>query len=482
MERLESKYEILEPMGDIEREAMYVAKEIGLEREVVIKIIRPNPDEGISKRGVKEYISHLKKLANLNISGLVSYLELLEPVEGDEAGYIVMEYIDGMNLKEYIKSDQVNNKDLLKVLMEVARSLSSLHKAKVCHSNIRPDNILISEGHVTLINPGLNNYEKAQSPAPALFANDKVDKVTEIHHLGACFISVILKQYHNIFADYSSPPGELDEKEMIEEMQRNFKLILVSGFAELLFDMVNSNPYKRPQSTNELAKRVKEILTKFDRNKLTSPLVTNRLIFLPKTIDIEDELEPTVVTESRKLAEKSKSKGVNSKKILKVEEVTERKEKYEDTISKRFSLRKRRRTGHHGEEEYLEEIPYKNSIITAGVVIVILLVFIVSQGGIREMFKAEPEQIVDNDITSELTNPELKVMVFAVEGNEEFNREKIYERIKKLDALVAKNRARPQFNTYMNKKVELLEIASISNSEYLIHRVLDDIENEIESI
>lgn len=125
----------------------------------------------------------------------------LEDVEGVGLS-IVMEYIDGKNLQEYIQNKALERSLIYQIMEELCSALVYLHGKGIVHRDLKPGNILITNDghHVKLIDFGhsaLENYKilKHQAgtrkyAAPEHLAdNETVDERTDIYSLG-----VILKE------------------------------------------------------------------------------------------------------------------------------------------------------------------------------------------------------------------------------------------------------------------------------------------------
>ena len=117
------------------------------------------PYGGRNKELYEKYLSRFyseaRTLAKLqSIPGIVRVQDYF--TENDTA-YIVMEYVDGKNLKEYAKEKggRISCDEALTLFHPVAEALSELHKHDILHRDISPDNIMVTkEGKVTLIDLG----------------------------------------------------------------------------------------------------------------------------------------------------------------------------------------------------------------------------------------------------------------------------------------------------------------------------------------
>ena len=81
----------------------------------------------------------------------------------DENGtyYYVMDYIDGCNLNDYLKSNSISQKEAVEIITDVAKALMYMHEEKhVLHLDLKPGNIMRrkSDGHIFLIDFGLSKH------------------------------------------------------------------------------------------------------------------------------------------------------------------------------------------------------------------------------------------------------------------------------------------------------------------------------------
>ncbi|MCA1030023.1 Stk1 family PASTA domain-containing Ser/Thr kinase [Bacillus timonensis] len=140
--RLNGRYKILEGIGGGGMANVYLAKDMILEREVAIKILRLDfsNDEEFIKRFRREAHS-ATSLAHPNI---VSIYDVGE--EGD-IYYIVMEYVAGTTLKQYIQQHApLHPREALNIMEQLASAISHAHQHQIIHRDIKPQNILIDHG------------------------------------------------------------------------------------------------------------------------------------------------------------------------------------------------------------------------------------------------------------------------------------------------------------------------------------------------
>lgn len=114
--------------------------------------------------GLKRYVKEASILAKLfNLPGIVSVKDFFYE---NGTAYIVMEYIDGISLKEYLKrkGGVIPYKEALDIIEPIITSLEIIHQNKLLHRDISPDNIMIgNDGKVKLIDFGAARYFEGET-------------------------------------------------------------------------------------------------------------------------------------------------------------------------------------------------------------------------------------------------------------------------------------------------------------------------------
>ncbi|MEG2361958.1 MAG: Stk1 family PASTA domain-containing Ser/Thr kinase [Terrisporobacter sp.] len=137
---LGNRYEIIRKIGDGGMAFVYEAKDRLLNRIVAVKVLRPEfvDDE--------EFLAKFKReaeaVANITHHNIVNVYDV--GADG-KVHYIVMEYVDGQNLKEIIKDEgTLDEYTALDITKQIAKALGAAHKKGVIHRDIKPHNILIA--------------------------------------------------------------------------------------------------------------------------------------------------------------------------------------------------------------------------------------------------------------------------------------------------------------------------------------------------
>lgn len=111
-------------------------------------------DEKSFEEGMRRSVKEARSMSKLEAyEGIVSIRDFFNE---NKTAYIIMEYVDGEILKEYLKeNEKMEPEDVLKVMKPVMKALEQMHRTGMIHRDISPDNIMIRrDGQVKLIDFG----------------------------------------------------------------------------------------------------------------------------------------------------------------------------------------------------------------------------------------------------------------------------------------------------------------------------------------
>lgn len=105
-------------------------------------------EEQTFQSGKQRFRHEAQTLANLDFPHIV---KVYDSFEENNTAYIVMEYISGETLTQYVeKQSSMNSAHLLELFLPLMKDLDALHKRGIVHRDISPDNIMITEDTGTL--------------------------------------------------------------------------------------------------------------------------------------------------------------------------------------------------------------------------------------------------------------------------------------------------------------------------------------------
>ena len=162
--RLDGRYEMRELIGVGGMAYVYKAYDAVDDRIVAVKILR---DEFLnSDEFVRRFRNESKAIAILNHPNIVKVLDV---GFGDRLQYIVMEYIDGITLKEYLdQRKDIRWKEAVHFTMQILRALQPAHDKGIVHRDIKPQNImLLPDGTIKVTDFGIARLTRNEIKAPS---------------------------------------------------------------------------------------------------------------------------------------------------------------------------------------------------------------------------------------------------------------------------------------------------------------------------
>jgi serine/threonine protein kinase/Flp pilus assembly protein TadD len=188
-----SHYKILEKLGEGGMGVVYKAVDNKLERTVAIKFLPRYISANSEER--ERFKIEAKAAAALNHPN-IAHIYAIEETE-DEM-FIVMEYIDGNELKEKIESETISTEAAINIATQITEGLEAAHKQGIVHRDIKSSNIMIdNDGKVKIMDFGLakirggteltkigSTVGTAAYMSPEQAKGDDVDNRTDLWSLG----------------------------------------------------------------------------------------------------------------------------------------------------------------------------------------------------------------------------------------------------------------------------------------------------------
>ena len=262
------QFEILELIGKGGMGAVYKVRQKDLDRIVALKILPPAI--GQSPEFSNRFTREAKALAKLNHPGIVT---LHEFGQADGLYFILMEFVDGVNLGQLMKTGRISPREALAIVPQICDALQFAHDQGIVHRDIKPENILLDRlGHVKVADFGIakvvasvcdrpaeeeGNQRRSQTDAtlagkiigtPQYMAPEQIDHPSEVDHRADIYaLGVVF---------YQMLTGELPGKRLEAPSK---KVHIDVRLDEIVLKAMEKNPELRYQQASVLRTRVDTI-------------------------------------------------------------------------------------------------------------------------------------------------------------------------------------------------------------------------------
>jgi len=150
--RINGRYKLLDMIGGGGMSNVYLAHDMILDRDVAMKILRYDfsNQEELHRRFQREALS-ATSLTHPNI------VNIYDVGEDGDIHYIVMEYVKGETLKEYIQSNSpISPNRCITIMKQLTSAIANAHNNNIVHRDVKPQNILLDEeGKVKITDFGI---------------------------------------------------------------------------------------------------------------------------------------------------------------------------------------------------------------------------------------------------------------------------------------------------------------------------------------
>ena len=264
--KLDGRYELLELIGVGGMADIYKAKDITEDKIVAVKILKTefNGSEDFLRR----FRNESKAIALLSHPNIVKIFDVgfTEKVQ-----FIVMEYIDGITLTEYIERQGVLKwKDAVHFTLQILKALQHAHDRGIVHRDVKSQNVmLLSDGTIKVMDFGIARFnretdktisEKAIGSvhyiSPEQSRGDITDERSDIYSVGVMLYEMLTGK--------KPFDGETPVAIALMHMQNEAKKMseinpsIPEGLEEITVKAMQKEPVKRYQTAGEMIKDIEE--------------------------------------------------------------------------------------------------------------------------------------------------------------------------------------------------------------------------------
>ncbi len=134
------RYQLLKPIGEGSMGRIFLAEQVSVGRRVAIKII--NHELGAKYDTIARFQQEARLLASVKNEHIIDIYDIGETDSGDP--YIAMEYVDGLSLAQILRATgALEPTRVIRLSLQVASALATVHEAGVVHRDLKPANIMI---------------------------------------------------------------------------------------------------------------------------------------------------------------------------------------------------------------------------------------------------------------------------------------------------------------------------------------------------
>lgn len=264
--KLDGRYEITELIGVGGMADVYKANDIVENKTVAVKILKTEFAD--NEDFVRRFRNESKAIAVLSHPNIV---KIFDVGFTDRIQFIVMEYIDGITLKEFMEQQGVLKwKDTVHFITQILRALQHAHDRGIVHRDIKPQNIMLfPDGTIKVMDFGIARFAREEGKtisdkaigsvhyiSPEQARGDVTDEKSDIYSVGVMMYEMLT----------GTKPFDADNPVTVALMHmqtepkppREINDSIPEGLEEIVTRAMQKEAPKRYQSASEMIKDIEE--------------------------------------------------------------------------------------------------------------------------------------------------------------------------------------------------------------------------------
>ena len=304
--RLDGRYEIKEILGIGGMAVVYKAYDNVENRTVAIKILRK--EYATNEDFLRRFKNESKAISLLSHPNIV---KIYDVSFGDLIQYIVMEYIEGITLKEFIdREGSLSWKDAVYYTIQILRGLQHAHDRGIVHRDVKPQNImLLPDGTIKVTDFGIARFSRSEQKtitdkaigsvhyiSPEQARGETTDERTDIYSVGVMLYEMLTGRLP--FQADSAVSVAIMQLQREPELPTEINGSIPMGAEQITMHAMQKNTLNRYKSSSEmlcdLEKFKKDPSTKFDFTYFVDDSPT-KFIDIEKNDDKEENTKSPVI-------------------------------------------------------------------------------------------------------------------------------------------------------------------------------------------
>lgn len=259
-QKLDNRYEITEQIGSGGMADVFMAHDTEEDRIVAVKILKDEFSQ--NEDFLRRFRNESKAIAVLSHPNIV---KIYDVGLSDKIKFIVMEYIDGITLKDFIEQQGVLRwKDALFFITQILRALQHAHDKGIVHRDIKPQNIMLFEdGTIKVMDFGIARFSRIDGKtmsdktigsvhyiSPEQARGDMTDERSDIYSVGVMLYEMLTgkKPYD------ADTPVAIALKHMQDEplSPREINPSIPEALEEIVLHAMEKDPSRRYQAASQM--------------------------------------------------------------------------------------------------------------------------------------------------------------------------------------------------------------------------------------
>ncbi|WP_281164861.1 Stk1 family PASTA domain-containing Ser/Thr kinase [Liquorilactobacillus sicerae] len=312
---LNERYQVKKSLGEGGMANVYLARDLILHRPVAVKLMRLDlRDDAASIRRFQREAISLTKLSHPNI------VSIYDVGEDNGMQYLVTEYVEGTDLKNYIAEKfPIPFEKVVNIMAQILAAVAHAHAHEIIHRDLKPQNILINrQGHVKITDFGIalaSGDSLTQTNtlmgsvhylSPEQARGSVVTKQSDLYSLGIILFELLTGQVP--FQGETAVSIALKHSQSQMPSVRKLNPAIPQALENVILHATAKDLHNRYQTAQEMADDLKTVL---------SPARKNEARWQPQDLDDETKLlEP--LDSTKKTTKKTPKKPVKKikKKLL----------------------------------------------------------------------------------------------------------------------------------------------------------------------
>ncbi|MDX2106674.1 MAG: protein kinase [Candidatus Melainabacteria bacterium] len=274
---LQGRYEFITVIGAGGAGVIYKAKQKPLGRPVAVKMIHSHL---VNVTALKRFLQEAKTISTMHHPNIISVHDF--GVSEDNQPYMVMDYVEGTTLSDYIKKEGALEPEFaVNLAMQICDGLSHAHSHNVLHRDLKPNNVMLvplaaGEHHLRVLDFGLAKLfaedeqadhltktgETVGTPAymsPEQVMGKKLSPRSDIYSLGClmyhCLTGFVpfggATKMETMLKQLNDPPPPFSE----------YDIDVSERLEELVMQILSKDPAGRPESMSQVKERLKALIS-----------------------------------------------------------------------------------------------------------------------------------------------------------------------------------------------------------------------------